>query len=112
MASPASTTRTDQKSTHIVLIYQRYELVGTGSTGFATPERGPWGLPGGYQRTKAAPQVKPPPMASSSRRSPRLMRRSASASASASGIDAADVLPWRSTVVTIFAGAIPSLCAE
>ena len=32
------------------------------------------------------------------------MRRSATASASASGIEAADVLPCRSTVVTILAG--------
>src|SRR5215813_2444137 len=46
-----------------------------------------------YHRTSVAPQVKPPPMASSSTRSPRLMRRSATASASASGIEAADVLP-------------------
>src|SRR6202051_3111001 len=51
-----------------------------------------------YQRTSAAPQVKPPPMASSSKRSPRLMRRSATASASASGIEAAEGLPWRYTV--------------
>src|SRR5580700_10779542 len=65
-----------------------------------------------YQRTSAAPQVKPPPMASSSRRSPRLMRRSATASASASGIEAAEVLPWRSTVTTILPGGMPSLWAE
>src|SRR4029077_4213629 len=65
-----------------------------------------------YQRTSAAPQVKPPPIASNNNRSPRLMRRSASASARASGIDAAEVFPWRSTVVTIFPGAMPSLCAE
>ena len=32
------------------------------------------------------------------------MRRSATASASASGIEAAEVLPWRSTVVTILPG--------
>src|SRR6266700_451244 len=65
-----------------------------------------------YHRSSAAPQVKPPPMASKSTRSPRLMRRSATASASASGIEAADVLPWRSSVITTFSGAMPSLCAE
>ena len=46
-----------------------------------------------YQRISVAPQVKPPPMASSITRSPRLMRRSCTASASASGIEAAEVLP-------------------
>jgi hypothetical protein len=46
-----------------------------------------------YHRISVAPQVKPPPMASSITRSPRLMRRSATASLSASGIEAAEVLP-------------------
>ena len=46
-----------------------------------------------HQRRIAEPQVKPPPIASSSTRSPRLMRPSALASASASGIEAAEVLP-------------------
>ena len=50
-----------------------------------------------HHRTSAAPQVKPPPIASSSTRSPRLMRPSVTATQSASGIEAADVLPWRST---------------
>src|SRR5262245_3812237 len=51
------------------------------------------------------PQVKPPPMASSITRSPRLMRPSATATDSASGIDAADVLPCLATVLTTFSGA-------
>src|ERR1041385_3204259 len=65
-----------------------------------------------HQRTRAAPQVKPPPIASNNTRSPRLMRPSFTATSSASGIEAADVLPCRSTVVTTFSGAMPSLCAE
>src|SRR3954447_12971049 len=65
-----------------------------------------------YQRSSAEPQVNPPPIASSKTRLPFLMRPSATATASASGIDAADVLPWRSTVSTTFCGAICSLCAE
>jgi len=59
-----------------------------------------------YQRTSAEPQVKPPPMASNSTRSPFFTRPSLTATASASGIDAADVLPCRSTVNTTFCGAI------
>ena len=55
-----------------------------------------------YQRSSTAPQVKPPPIASSSTRSPFLMRPSATATESASGTEAADVLPCRSTVVTTF----------
>src|SRR4029077_5681942 len=65
-----------------------------------------------HHRKSADPQGNPPPMASKRMRLPRLIRRSATASASASGIEAADVLPCRSTVVTTFAGSIPSLCAE
>ena len=53
----------------------------------------------------------PPPMASSMTRSPRLMRPSATAAVSANGIDAAEVLPCLSTVVTTFSGAIPSFLA-
>ena len=49
--------------------------------------------PSPHHRIRVAPQVKPPPMASSITRSPRLMRRSATASVSASGIEAAEVLP-------------------
>ena len=51
-----------------------------------------------HQRTSAEPQVKPPPMASSSTRSPFLMRPSLTATLSASGIEAAEVLPCWSTV--------------
>ncbi len=40
------------------------------------------------------------------------MRPSLTATESARGMEAADVLPWRSTVVTTFSGAMPSLCAE
>src|ERR1700704_2036384 len=65
-----------------------------------------------YQRNSAEPQVKPPPMASSSTRSPFFTRPSATATDNASGIDAAEVLPCRSTVSTTFCGAICSLCAE
>src|SRR5208337_228626 len=39
-----------------------------------------------YQRSRAEPQVNPPPIASSRMRLPRLMRRSATASVSARGI--------------------------
>jgi len=46
-----------------------------------------------HQRNNAEPQVKPPPIASSRMRLPRFMRRSATASASASGIEAAEVFP-------------------
>ena len=41
-----------------------------------------------YQRSRAAPQVRPPPIASSSTRSPRLMRPSLTATSSASGTEA------------------------
>src|SRR5437016_12456396 len=65
-----------------------------------------------YQRTRAEPQVNPPPIASKRIKLPDLMRPSATAAQSASGIEAAEVLPWRSTVETTFCGAICSLCAE
>src|SRR5436853_536281 len=65
-----------------------------------------------YQRSSVAPQVKPPPIASSRMRSPFLMRPSATATDSASGIDAADVLPCLSTVMTTFSGAMPSFTAD
>ena len=45
-----------------------------------------------YQRTMAAPQVKPPPIASINIRSPFLMRPSVMATSRAKGIDAAEVL--------------------
>ncbi len=66
----------------------------------------------GYIRTSAEPQVRPPPSASSSTRSPRLMRPSRHASASASGTEAADVLACRSTVTTTRSCASPSLRAH
>ncbi len=46
-----------------------------------------------YQRSSTEPQVKPPPMASSSTMWPRLMRPSPTASHSANGMEAAEVLP-------------------
>ena len=60
-------------------------------------------------RTSDAPQVKPPPMASNITRSPFLMRPSAMPAQSASGIEAAEVLPCLSTVMTTLAGSMPSL---
>ena len=51
-----------------------------------------------YMRTSADPQVKPPPKASSSTRSPGLMRPSRTPVSSASGTEAAEVLPWSCTV--------------
>ncbi len=59
--------------------------------------------------TSADPQVRPPPSASSSTRSPARMRPSCRASASASGTEAAEVLAWRSTVTTTRSGGSPSL---
>ena len=53
-----------------------------------------------HQRSSAEPQVKPPPIASSMTRCPGLMRPSATATSSASGMEAAEVLPCRSTVET------------
>src|SRR4051794_358016 len=50
----------------------------------------------------AAPHVKPPPIASSTTRSPRLIRPSLTAVSNASGTEAAEVLAWRSTVTTTF----------
>ena len=46
-----------------------------------------------YQRISTAPQVKPPPIASSITKSPLRMRPSFTATSSASGTDAAEVLP-------------------
>src|ERR1700720_314338 len=65
-----------------------------------------------YHRSSVAPQVNPPPIASSRIRSPFLIRPSATATDSASGIDAAEVLPCLSTVITTFSGAMPSFTAE
>src|SRR4029077_3307061 len=64
-----------------------------------------------YQRSRTDPQVKPPPIASSMTRSPGLMRPSAMPTERASGIEAAEVLPCRSTVRTTFSGASPSFLA-
>src|SRR5207244_1591472 len=55
-----------------------------------------------YMRASTAPQVKPPPTPSISTLSPGLTRPSRTAWSSASGIDAAEVLPCWSTVTTIF----------
>ncbi len=60
---------------------------------------------------RTAPQVKPPPTPSSIKVSPRLMRPSRTAASSASGIEAAEVLPWRSTVVMTFSIGRPSFFA-
>src|SRR6202007_1847612 len=51
-----------------------------------------------HQRNSAEPQVKPPPMASSSTKSPFLTRPSPTATDNARGMEAAEVLPCRSTV--------------
>src|SRR5439155_3230902 len=62
-----------------------------------------------YHRTTLAPQVRPPPSASISTRWPGRMRPSATASSSASGIEAAEVLAWRSIVTTVLSRGRPSL---
>src|SRR6516165_1974597 len=59
----------------------------------------------------AAPHVKPPPIASSTTRSPRLIRPSLIAVSNASGTDAAEVLACWSTVTTTFSAGRPSLRA-
>src|SRR4051795_3690231 len=59
----------------------------------------------------AAPQVKPPPIASSTTMSPRLIRPSRTAVSSASGTEAADVLACWSTVTTTLSGSSPSFLA-
>src|SRR5215204_5223726 len=64
---------------------------------------------GCYQRTSEAPQARPPPMPSSSSKSPFLMRPSLTAVSSARGIEAADVLACLSTVTTTRSGGRPSL---
>src|SRR3990172_2372673 len=61
-----------------------------------------------YQRSSTAPQVKPPPMASSSTRSPVLMRPSERPWLNANGIEAADVLACLSTVMMMRSGSRPS----
>ena len=58
-----------------------------------------------------SPQVIPPPMASNRSRSPRLTRPSCTASVRASGIDAAEVFAWRSTVTMTRSTSRPSLLA-
>ena len=67
--------------------------------------------PNGYQRISAAPQVSPPPMASSSTRSPALDAAVADRRPSASGTEAAEVLPCSATVEITFSGGMPSLRA-
>ena len=57
-----------------------------------------------YIRTSAAPQVKPPPKATRRTLSPRRMRPTASASQSAIGIEAAEVLPYRWIFTKTFSG--------
>ena len=59
----------------------------------------------------AAPQVKPPPIASSTTMSPRLIRPSLTAVSNASGTDAAEVLACWSTVTTTFSGGRPNFFA-
>src|SRR5438874_10316795 len=61
-----------------------------------------------YQRTTLAPQVSPPPSASIRIRCPGRMRPSVTASSRASGIEAAEVLAWRSIVTTVFPAGSPS----
>src|SRR4029453_5708402 len=59
----------------------------------------------------AAPQVNPPPIASSTTTSPRLIRPSLTAVSNASGTDAADVLACSSTVTTTFSAGRPNFLA-
>src|SRR5437868_8087968 len=59
----------------------------------------------------AAPHVKPPPIASNTTTSPRLIRPSLTAVSNASGTDAAEVLACSSTVTTTFASGSPSFLA-
>src|SRR5437763_2740284 len=75
-------------------------------------QRGAQIFRGGHQRTSADAQVKPPPIASSMTRSPRLIRPSATAAVSASGIEAAEVLPCLATVVITLCGGMPNFFAE
>src|SRR5207302_5143002 len=65
----------------------------------------------GYISTSDAPQVKPPPTPWSMILWPGLMRPSPIATSSARGTEAADVLPWRSTVTTSFDRSMPSCLA-
>src|SRR5438105_6813266 len=59
----------------------------------------------------AAPHVKPPPIASRTTMSPRLMRPSLTAVSKASGTEAADVFACSSTVTTTFSGGRPNFFA-
>src|SRR5207302_11475590 len=59
----------------------------------------------------AAPHVKPPPIASRTTMSPRLIRPSLTAVSNASGTDAAEALACRSTVTTTFSSGRPSSLA-
>src|SRR5690242_6597450 len=60
---------------------------------------------------KPEPHVRPAPMPVMSTSAPSRKRPSACASASASGIEPEDVLPYRSTLTTIFSFGIPSFSA-
>src|SRR5260221_703503 len=72
----------------------------------------PWKHHGQLHRvTNEEPQVKPPPTPCSSRRSPALIFPARRYSSSASGTEAAEVLPWWSTVTTSFSRGRPSLRA-
>src|SRR3990172_9429961 len=55
-----------------------------------------------YHRTKAEAQVRPPPNASNSRRLLSLILPSRTASSSAMGMEAAEVLPYLGSVSTTF----------
>ena len=65
-----------------------------------------------YHRASTAPQVNPPPMASISTRLPSPGGAASNAWLSASGIDAADVLPCLSSVITILSGANAELLGD
>src|SRR5690606_34841123 len=60
--------------------------------------------------TTAAPAVKPAPKAAISSRSPALMRPAATASTSAIGTDAAEVLPYFSMFRYVFSIGMPTAC--
>src|SRR5262249_862792 len=64
-----------------------------------------------HRVTSEEPQVKPPPTPCISTRWPTRIFPARMYSSSASGTDAADVLPWWSTVTTSFSRAMPSFFA-
>src|SRR6266545_1818916 len=61
--------------------------------------------------SNAEPHVRPAPIPVISTRSPFLKRPSPAASASASGMEPAEVLPYRSTLITTRSGRMPSFSA-